>query len=121
VLALATYPARWLAVALGAGWHHVPSNCPARACRVHGVRAQHSSGGSSREFGRVAIQRGIAPAAFQVRRSLAKVAAARCQVAGHLGLALAGAASDNKLIDTDDQSRSAAALRRSLVAGHRQR
>lgn len=119
--ALATDLARRLAVAFEVGWHHVPSNCSSLACGRPGVRAQHFSGGPSRVFGRVAVQRGIAPAAFQIRRTLAKAAAARCQVANNLGLALAKVASDNRSVNTDAQGRPAAERRRSLVAGYLQR
>ena len=119
--ALATHVTRRLAVAFEAGWHHVPSNCSLRACGRPGVRAQHFSGGPSRVFGRAAHQPGGAPANPKKCRALGGFAAASCQSALKRGLALARAASDNKLIDTDDQGRSAAALRRSLVAGHRQR
>jgi hypothetical protein len=120
-LALAAGSARRLAVAIESGWHHVPGNCASLACGRPVVRAQHFSGGPSRALGPVAAQRVIAPAAFQVRRALAKAVAARCQEARNLGLALAMAASDNKSVNTDAQGRPAAVRRRSLVAGYLQR
>ena len=119
--ALAPGLALRLAVAFEAGWHHVPGNCALCACGPPVVRAQHFSGGPSRAVGPVAVQRVVAPSAFQIRRALASAVAATSQLAVNLGLALAGAASDNKSVNTDAQGRPAALPRRSLVAGYLQR
>ena len=81
------------------------------------LNSLHFSGGPSRAFGWVAGQPGSAPAAFQIRRVLAKAVAAICQVASNLGLALARAASDNKSMHTDTQVLSAASRPRLMGAG----
>ena len=120
-LAHAAGLARRLTVAIEGGWHHGFGNFPSRAYSRRGARAKHFSGGPSRAGGGLAVQRFIVPAVFQIRRALAKAAAARRHVASNLGLALAKAASDNKLIDTDAQVHSCAARTRLMCAGHRQR
>jgi hypothetical protein len=121
VLALAALLALRLAVAFEAGWHHVSRISLACAGRPRGGRAQHFSGVSSRECGRVGVLCGTAPAAVQPRRTLVSADSTRSLMAVHLGLAFARAASDNKSVNTDAQGRPAASPRLSLVAGYVQR
>jgi hypothetical protein len=120
-LALAVLLARRLAVAFEIGWHHVPSNSSSRACGLPGVRAHHFSGGPSWACGPVAFQRCTAPAAFQLRRTLANCISVSLKLAGAIGLALAKAASDNKSIDADAQVHPCAVRTRPVCAGHLQR
>jgi hypothetical protein len=63
-------------------------------------------------------QPGGAPAAPKVRRSRATIVPASCRLALNVGVALAGAASDNKSVNADAQGRPAAAPHRTLVAGY---
>ena len=130
-----------LAVALDGGWHrgprsslalglHAGEHCsgglqrhcaPARPFVQKALKPQHFSGGSSRASGRAVGRRGVAPAAFQFRRSLANGVAAICAPALNFCLALAKAASDNKSLDTDEQVHPCAPRTRLSSAGQLQR
>ena len=135
-LALAADLARRLAVAFEIGWHPGSRNWSAHAgghggvglqrhsapdwSSVPGARAlkpRHCSGGPSRAFGRAAVRRRVAPAAFQYRRALAGAVAVSCRPAVNMGLAPAWAASDNRSMHTDTQVHRAAERRLFMGAG----
>lgn len=68
---------------------------------VPGAKPQRFSGGPSRACGWAAVHPGITSATPKAGRALGALAAASCRSAIKPGLALAGAASDNKSMHTD--------------------
>ena len=104
---------------VGLRWPLTPA--PRLALAKYALNPLHFSGGPSSAPGWAALRPGGAPASLKKCRALAGFAAARCRLAVHVGLALARAASDNKLIDTDAQVHPCAARTRRVYAGHLQR